>query len=442
MNKKLKSTKCNNKITDIEGIAGTQIAYLNLGNVIANLKASGYKGPFVLGDLIISSLNRELAICAAISAGISKSEITLKTIVEYSDLDDADKERILSLQDYMFDWKIIDVEDNRVAKGFYACCIEMDDERGMIAFRGSESENSLETKRTWFEADFGLLNSRGTWQQEEVDKYLNKIVSKGLLDKHGTVFAVGHSLGGNLAEHALVCMANDEKKRTLFNKVKMAYNYDGPGFSEEYLETYSEAVVKAAPKIKHVKWSAIGDLLFDIPGIKTVYWSINEELHKNDILDRIKYKVITRHSTKSLVYDKNGMAKEGKQDIVSKGLSFISKAVDVIIPEWLTIEAFAVADWIFDKILSVEYGNHINFGKLSWPERSAENGSILGMCTLCIKNMLRVFKEGALSLKNELSLNNMAPTLAFAGAGTNVSGTIILPNNSRMLDDRNDEREQ
>lgn len=417
MNKK---SNFKNELTDIDGIAGTQIAYLNLGNVIANLKASGYKGPFALGDLIISSLNRELAISAAKSAGITESEITLKTIVEYSDLDDADKERILSLQDYMFDWKIIDVQDTRVTNGFYACCIEMSEEKAMIAFRGSESMNLLEFKRNWLEADLALLNSReGTEQQRATEIYLDKLLRKGLLNKYSELFPVGHSLGGNLATHALICTANDEKKRGLFNKIKRAYNYDGPGFSKEYLNTYKDAIQKAASKIKHAMWSAVGELLFKVPGVQSVYLAINEGLHLDNLLERIKYKVITRHSTKSLVFDKNGMAIEGKQDIVSKGLSLISKAVDIIVPERLTIEAYAVTDWLFDKLLSVEYGEHINLGKPSWAERSAENGSILGMCGLCIKNMFRVFKEGMLAVRDKTSLRP-----ALAGANGTIAPSV------------------
>ena len=310
------------------GIGCTQIAYLGcLENGVANLKADGREGPFTIADLISSCINREVAVASAKADGIQESDITLKKLVEYSDLSDSDKSIISRLKDYMFEWKIIDIHNTKIVNGFYTCCIEQSDKKAVVAFRGSESMKFTDFVNDWFRADFALLNSRGTRQQEEAENYGDKLIRQKLLDKYGSISVVGHSLGGNLATHFTISMAENENRKKLFNKISECVNYDGPGFSNEYIETHSDKIKIAASKLRHLKWSCVGDLLFDIPGEQTEFLAINDELHKDNILERIKYKTIKRHSTKSLKFDKYGKVEKGKQDPVSKAFSLISKTV-------------------------------------------------------------------------------------------------------------------
>ena len=399
------------------GIGCTQIAYLGcLEKGVANLKADGREGPFTIADLISSCINREVAVASAKADGIQESDITLKKLVEYSDLSDSDKSIISRLKDYMFEWKIINIHNTKIVNGFYACCIEKKKKKAVVAFRGSESMKFTDFVNDWFRADFALLNSRGTRQQEEAENYGDKLIRQKLLDKYGSISVVGHSLGGNLATHFTISMAENENRKKLFNKISECVNYDGPGFSNEYIETHSDKIKIAASKLRHLKWSCVGDLLFDIPGEQIEFLAINDELHKDNILERIKYKTIKRHSTKSLKFDKYGKVEKGKQDPVSKAFSLISKTADRVIPEWLTVELFAASDWLFDKILKIKNGNVIEFSDISWAERAADNGSILGKCEICIKNMIRAFKDGVRALKNEFSLNSFTPGFVVAGA--------------------------
>lgn len=388
---------------EIELKAATQIAYLSfLEDATENLKADGRKGPFTIRELIMSWMNFDVAMLLAKQAGIPKEEITLQTLVKYSDFSEADKSIIQTLSNEILDWKIIDIHDMNDINGLYACTIEDSKKSAIIAYRGSEKMFECESFiRDWMRADFALLNSRCTRQQEAAAQYVDKLWEKGILKKYPTVYFTGHSLGGNLAGNTIVAMAEEGRNEGLWENIKGCINFDGPGFSKAYLEEHEENIAKASSKITHLKWSAVGSLLYDLPGEKVEFLAINEELHNDNLLDWIKYKVITRHSTKSLLFNKDGTAQRGKQDPVSKGLSLISKAVDRIMPETLTIELFAAADWIFDKILKLEQsreGISFKFEDISWSDWFAQKGSILGKCGKALDGIIEQCKEGVANL--------------------------------------------
>ena len=376
-------------IKEIKLKVATQIAYLSfLSDAIANLIADGRKGPFTIRELIMSWMNFDVAMLLAKQAGIPQEEITLQTLVKYSDFSEADKSIIQTLSNEMLDWKIIDIHDMNDVNGLYACTIEDSKERAIIAYRGSEKMYEVKSFiQDWMRADFALLNSRCTRQ-------------KGILKKYPTVYFTGHSLGGNLATHTTIAMAQEGRNEGLWENIKGCVNFDGPGFSEAYLIEHDKKIKKASSKITHFKWSAVS-LLYDLPGEKVEFLAINKELHRENLLDWVKYQVITRHSTMSLLFNEDGTAKRGKQDPVSKGLSLISKAVDRIMPEALTIELFAAADWIFDKILKLEQsreGISFKFEDISWSDWFAKKGSILGKCGKAIDGIIEQCKEGVANL--------------------------------------------
>lgn len=390
--------------TEKELKEATQIVYLSfLSKAAENLKADGFKGPFSVMDLIKSCMNVQGALNLAIADGMEQKEIRFKDLVRYSDLKDSDKSIIENFSPEMLDWKITDIQDLNSLNGFFACCIETSEKEAIVAFRGSENMKEYSNMvNDWARADFGLLNSRGTRQQEETEKYGEYLLEKGLINKYDSLAVTGHSLGGNLASHFTIASA-DEGKEELFNKIKQSVNWDGPGVSDEYLNEHQARIEKTAPKLTRYRWSAVGTLLFDIPGEHSEFLGINEDLHKDDPKERIKYKVITRHSTKSLVFDENGKAERGKQDIVSKGLSSFSKAIDKFVPEHITTEIYAAADWVFERILRIKENRNIEFNDASWAERFAKKGSILGSCINFINKTVDVLKEGALALENEIS---------------------------------------
>lgn len=434
--------------TDRKAIEASQVAYLELlKRAQSSLKADGRKGPFTIRELINESFNTDVARKLAIEAGIPKDKITLKDLVKYSDLTDSDKAIIAKFSPEIFEWKILDIHDTRIENGFYACCIEISEENAIVAFRGSESmRNIFSLINDWIRADLALLNSRKTWQQEEAEKYADKIIRREILEKYKGITVVGHSLGGNLATHFTTSCATDERKM-LFSKIEKSFNLDGPGVSQEYIEEHAQKIEKAAPKLTHLKWSAVGDLLSDIPGEDSEYLAINEQLYKDDPIARIKYKTITRHRTTSLIFDGNGKAIRGRQDTVSKRFSILSKLMDKLIPEWLTTELYVAADWVFEQILNIKKkidGIDIKFGTASWSERIAKQGGLLATCANFINSAIDVFKEVVLGLgelfAGDYTINIINPKVAFADVcgGMEVDpryNSTIIGNSMRIFDD-------
>ncbi len=404
--------------TDKELKEATQIVYLSfLADAKETLRFDGVKGPYSIMDLIKSQINLELAYKEALASGIDKKDITIREIAMYSNLKDSDKSIIERFSPEMFDWKLSDITDFNGLNGFVACCIETCEKEAIVAFRGSENMKEPSNMiNDWIRADFGLLNSEETRQQEETEKYGEKLMRNGLIDKYDSLAVTGHSLGGNLATHFTIAAAKSGKEE-LFNKINQTINFDGPGVSEIYLNKHKAEIEKAAPKLKRYKWSAVGTLLFDIPGEDSEFLDINDELYKDNPKKRIEYKLIRRHDTKSLLFDENGMAKRGKQDIVSKGLSVLSKAVDKFLPPVITTEIFAAADWVFERLLRISESRKIQFNDPDWAERFAKKGSVLASCVNFLNKTMDTLREGALELQDEIiEIFTPAPKLKLAYA--------------------------
>ena len=63
-----------------------------------------------------------------------------------------------------------------------------------------------------------------------------------IIKKYPTVYFTGHSLGGNLATHTTIAMAQEGRNEGLWENIKGCVNFDGPGFSEAYLIEHDEKI--------------------------------------------------------------------------------------------------------------------------------------------------------------------------------------------------------
>lgn len=204
-------------------------------------------------------------------------------------------------------WKIVSIHDTNAQNGFYACIVETSPGNAVVCFRGSEDmsdPNNL--KNDWIYADMGLLNSTCTNQQAEVERFL--AANKELLSKYDNITMTGHSLGGNLAEYATIM----SYKYGLDTKIKQCVSMDGPGFSDEFIRANREHIANMKGVIKHYRWSFVGNLLFDLPGVEYQDVSINEDEVVKDNGD-LKA-IFWRHDTKYLKYDENGNLMPGEKD--------------------------------------------------------------------------------------------------------------------------------
>lgn len=404
------------KYTDKELKDATQVAYLGfLEGSIKNMIADGKTFPFEIRELL-----------------------------DGADLNEKDKEILESLPENVMSWKIKDIHNTKNENGFYACVIETAEDNAIVAFRGSEGFTKYrDLVYDWGKSDFGLLNNKETPQHTETEKYADKLVEEGVLDKYKSIAVTGHSLGGNLASHFAVVNAYGENKKETFDKITQVVNFDGPGVSSQYLEYNEDAVKKAAPKIKHYKWSLIGSLLNTIPGSESEFLKIDENLYNKSLKDKI-ISVVARHHTKSIMFDENGNAIQGEQDKVSKKMSVISKIADKI-PAVITDTIGYVASTIFKKFTYEKEDGKIGFklpfskkgNKRIYKEQSEET-----KCGGLLKKYVSEIQAGAIEMQNAIGGKKGRLDVAYAANNNMNFNRLEFDNFNRMINSRQNDSER
>ena len=198
-------------------------------------------------------------------------------------------------------WKICETYNDNDSTGFYGCMFDTRDGDAVLAFRGSEGgiQNALSDPTAyhdWVEADFGLLNSTETMQQQRAREFTEYIYQQ-YGDRYNYDFA-GHSLGGNLATHAAVT-APDAMN------IHRGLSIDGPGFSQEYLAAHQYDIRRRSGVIDHYQGTVVGALLTPIPGSN--YQSIETTENGG---------YFSRHALENIVQslDENGQARKSSMD--------------------------------------------------------------------------------------------------------------------------------
>lgn len=182
-----------------------------------------------------------------------------------------DAGKINSLPAHVHDWKIAYTFDRNDPgqSGFYGAVIETD--QGLIvSFRGSESPSELQNiHQDWVRADLALLEGRVTAQQQDANAFLRELKDKGYFDQDKPIMFAGHSLGGNLAEHATFYAA----QLGVHDKIKRTISYDGPGFTQEYIDQHKKYIDMATGTVDmdHVEQSLVGGLLQRVDGITYMF---------------------------------------------------------------------------------------------------------------------------------------------------------------------------
>lgn len=151
---------------------------------------------------------------------------------------------------------------------FSAVTLKISDREMYVAFRGTD-----DTVVGW-EENFNMALYSPVPAQKSAVLYLNSVpVGRGK-----KLYVGGQSKGGNLAVYSSVkCNLGIEKY------ISAVYNFDGPGFSREFLE--AEDYVSVAPKIKNVfpEQSIVG-MLFEHTNDYTVVKSSNGGLWQHNSL--------------------------------------------------------------------------------------------------------------------------------------------------------------
>lgn len=222
------------------------------------------------------------------------------------------------------EWIVKEVEDSNARDGFYGCMFDTRDGDCIVAFRGSEGgiDKIFESETAyhdWAEADFGLLVNIETDQQKRAQEF-----TKSLYDRYGDKYTydfAGHSLGGNLAEHATITAPKGMP-------IRRCVNIDGPGFTEEYIARHLGDISRRACVVDHYQATVVGALLNQLPG--TNYRSIattqgegggffGDYFSGHDLANIAK------------AMNSDGSFQEGSMDPLAVSLKLVSIAADLVV---------------------------------------------------------------------------------------------------------------
>lgn len=219
-------------------------------------------------------------------------------------------------------WTVRDVGNDQRDSGMYGCMLDTQDGDAIIAFRGSESSDIVTGYKDWVEADLGLLNDDETKQQQKAKEYVEYLYKK--YPEYNEFRLTGHSLGGNLAEHATITASEGMR-----DKISICMSLDGPGYSQKYIDEHWDEIQKSSHLIEHYQWSPVGTLLRPIPGTK--YYTVEA--------DGVSF---GRHSTSNLHYDEDGNLILGERDWSSLLWAELSWGIDL----YLYVKSFGLKDMV------------------------------------------------------------------------------------------------
>lgn len=191
---------------------------------------------------------------------------------------------------------------------FGALTMRLPDKSTFIAFAGTDSSI------VGWEEDFKMAYMYPGVGQKYATVYLNNAIK--LLDKN--IRIGGHSKGGNLA----ICGAMNSKF-FIKPRIKQIYNFDGPGFLKEQIESKEYKSVQKKINMYIPEQSIIGMILYHTPDYKVV---------------KAKHFSILQHDVFNWKLDKNGFILS-KQNKRSKNLEkrLTKKLENISISERLSL---------------------------------------------------------------------------------------------------------
>lgn len=214
------------------------------------------------------------------------------------------------LQD-CYNWVIQKVENTNKETGFYGCLIDTQDGNAIIGFRGSEFFSEDNQFILDGIADIGLLNSTLTPQQAQAEAF-TRYVNETYRNKYESFGLTGHSLGGNLAEHATITAPDGMR-------IHRCVSYDGPGYSDEYIAAHQKGIERRARYIDHYQCSAVGAILNSLPGTNYQTIAAQEEY-------------FARHDTRNIDFDEYGNVQPGSMDEFAAYVGPLTKGIDDLPP--------------------------------------------------------------------------------------------------------------
>ena len=296
--------------SDVQMSLAAEIAYLdaNMGSVNNGSSAKESVNVMNLVDDIINNYQGRDNLSESQKSQLNTA-MDIKEMVEKN-----------NLQNEVSSWKIVNSQDNNTDSGFYGCLIETGDNEAIVAFRGSENYDA-QVLHDWGEADFNLLDNPMTRQQKEAQDF-TRMMYEQYGDKYSYSFS-GHSLGGNLAQHAYITAPSGMN-------VNRCTSWDGPGFSDEYIAAHLPQIMQRGSGIDHYQWSLVGAVLHPLPGAHFQTIQAENAAPGDGLLDNwfgLK-PLILRHLMAHVQFDENGQVIPGTMDPLAMVAGYITKILE------------------------------------------------------------------------------------------------------------------
>ena len=184
--------------TDKDALVASQIAYMNIENddikdAVDRYGSATLENIFRVSPSIKKHINRVY--------GNKDPKTTKLSEYEQMRFEEA-KAFIEEIKNSEYaQWEIVEVKDDNANSGFYGCMIDCGEGQSIFGFRGSESDTTHQLRQDWINADIALFNNILTEQQKAAQNFV-KDMNKKYGDNYTTFDFSGHSLGGNLSQHA------------------------------------------------------------------------------------------------------------------------------------------------------------------------------------------------------------------------------------------------
>ena len=302
--------------SDLDMILASQIAYMDAG---------GSSRPNVtVGDMIDNARSKYGVYDESSGTWKPREGLTQKQIDQLNAANTLSQLMEDHGASYAKNWKVIDRCDKNDTSGFYGCVIDTGDGNAIVGFRGSESYDAGQYIDDWGKADLGLLNNALTEQQKDAEEYIRHVYDK-YGDDYNTFSLTGHSLGGNLAQHA-GNMAPDEMRGKIYHVI----SFDGPGFSDEYIKSHYIEIQKAKRYQSHYQWSLVGSLLTPLPGTEDRVIKAHDDPDAEGSVLGIDQGQIMRHVLKNVDLTDDGSVQDGEMSELAKILGPLSRGADAV----------------------------------------------------------------------------------------------------------------
>lgn len=296
--------------TDAEMVIASQIAYLDF-------KDDGNE--MNVGDLVDGILKQYGTYDASSGEYVMKEDLTGAAEAQFHTAQNILRLSEQNVVNSWRQWTVVNSCNQQNGSGFYGCLIETGEGEAIVGCRGSESYDMEQVVRDWILADVGRLNNAATFQQIDAAKYAEYLY-KIYGDKYNSFSFTGHSLGGSLATHMAITAPEGMQKKT-----DKAISFDGPGFSNEYLEKHEEAIQRIKKKLIHYEYSWVGSLLIQPPG------ALDKVIKAHDAKDKdIFMAQLWRHDTVNIEFGEDGNVMDGEQGVLQETMGPISKAIEIV----------------------------------------------------------------------------------------------------------------